>query len=111
VKTHKTIRITRRDIRRWGACLSGVADVAALLPARLSTNPEHNLRLALKLADQANKYDDRPYWLVRQYFTSDDALPDTPLLVGSIYDTQFDAYIIAQWLAWIADKLLTEQGK
>ena len=47
IKAHKTVTVTRRMLERSGACEDGLNEVADLLPAVISTDPEDNLELAI----------------------------------------------------------------
>lgn len=102
-------------LRSLGACAQGVLEMSRFLPAKISTNPERNLPLALKLAKAHGDDDghiDRAHWFAAKVLNnSERLLPDSNLLVGDAYDTQYDAFIIAQWLAWSADYLATKAGR
>lgn len=116
MKKHTTVTITKRMLQLvFSACGSGLEEVKHLLPAKVSTDPERNFALAFKLCKNHGAEDehaDRAFWLVSRAMGSRvDVFPTDDLLVGAMYDTQYDAFIIAQWLAWVADALATKAGR
>lgn len=116
MKKHTTVTVDRKLLLALGACGSGIAEMSRFLPAKISTDPERNLPLALKLTKAHGDEDehvDRAFWLVRRLIADRyDPLPDSNLLAGyTMCDTQYDAYIIAQWLAWSADAIATKAGR
>lgn len=116
MKKHTTVTITKKMLMKLGACASGLEEVAHFLPAKISTDPEKNIALACKLAKEHgadDEHTDRPFWLVFRASAErlTDVFPDGSLLVGDSYATQYDAFIIMQWLAWVADALATKAGR
>jgi hypothetical protein len=113
-KKHTTVTITLKTLAALNACGSGVADIAALLPAKISTDPERNIALATTLADAdwAKGVTDRVFWLARRLRVDvGSLLTDDGTIVGDNYATQRDACLIMQWLAMIADKIATKAGR
>lgn len=112
MKPHRTFTITKRMLKAEGVCSEGMRAVAHLLPAKLSTDPEKNLKIACALADSnyARGGGDAGYWL-RNAFVFDYVMPSSLLAAESQYYTQRDAWITAQWLAWVADALLSRTGR
>ena len=114
MKPHRTFTITREFLKKHDACEAGIARVAKLLPAKLSTDPEKNYKLAFALADSAPALEqgvDDAYFLVGLCTSECNKLPDDDLLIGTFYHTERDAWITAQYLAWIADVLLSRDGR
>lgn len=114
MKPHRTVTITKRMLKKAGACRQGVAAVEHLLPATLSTDPERNLEIALGLADSTPALRDNfdaAHWLMGTYSGEYNPLPNDHLLVGLYHQTQRDAWVTAQYLAWAADGLLTKAGR
>lgn len=116
MKKHTTVLITWNRLRMLGACRDGIDDIRPLLPCHISTDPEENQALACKLADSewAVEYSrDHVYWLAREHHISYlDLLPDGLILAGNVsHHTQIDAFLIAQWLAWVADIIATKAGR
>lgn len=111
MKKHTTVTITKKTLEDLGACFAGVEDVRHLLPAKLSTDPEKNYKIALKLADSRSARIglDRAWWLMVT-IAREHTLPNS-LLVGAYHYTQLDAWVIAQYLAWVADALATRDGR
>jgi hypothetical protein len=119
VKEHKSVHITASLLLdRFGACQSGIDKIEHLLPAVISTDPEDNAKLAfaLVLASDPMSGGDHDHarrcsaccgtiWLVEKLVErdarsewEDSPASDLPMLHQ-------------QWLAWIADKLLSEHGE
>lgn len=113
MKKHTTFVITRRLLKKAGACRGGIERVVHLLPAKLSTDPEKNYKIAFALADSDAAHDgtDDAHFLAGMYSGEYDKLPDEHLLVGAHFNTERDAYVTAQYLAWVADALLTKAGR
>lgn len=114
MKTHKTVTVTARMLKKFGACDEGIETVSEFLPAKLSTDPEKNIELACHMVDSAaalTRNFDGGHWLVHRATTESDVFPDGELLVGDYFDTQRDAWITAQYLAWVADGIATRAGR
>lgn len=125
---HKTITITLSYLRRLGACSAALKALkeAKILPAKISTDPDDNLKLALELtqAPASEIYPEHHCsrwlpWLAGQHVHNTDLPVDDALRAqyvfaletDSHYDGENDPTIAAQMLAMIADHLLTKQGK
>lgn len=127
---HKTITITLSYLRTLGACPAALTALkeAKILPARISTDPDDNLGLALELTQSpaGANFDKQTCsrwlpWLIAQYpsdecTTVDDAeaaqwTGDPLLETGSANEGENDPTVAAQMLAMIADHVLTKQGK
>lgn len=115
MKGHATVTITRKLLESLGACDDGIDAVKMYLGSKISTDPQKNFKLALALADSEetlDSHEDRAWWLVCHAIKRGGAmLPDGNLLVGACHETQRDAWITAQWLAWCADALATKAGR
>lgn len=113
VRSHRALRITRRFLQHHHAC-DGELDLvteANLLPATLSTDPEDNIQLAVRLVTAGLAYN--AFWFYRNvngytydfpWVTNSDTLPSA---VGATSDP----YQIAQILAMVADGYFTARGK
>ena len=112
MKPHRTVTITKRMLKGLGACQYGRTLVRPFLPARISTDPEKNLALACKLADArfAHEGSDPVYWFHRTV-AGEYVMPNSLLAAPYATQTQLDAWIVAQWLAWSADAILTKKGR
>lgn len=120
MRTHKCITITEKMLRDQGACIDGLEQARQFLPARISTDPEENLELAMDLADSARAI---AQWEDARWFASvldAESLgmyrPDNDYFFDQT-DNRVDAnnardpMLIAQYLAWAADALLTRRGR
>lgn len=115
MKTHKTIKITAKMLEGLRACSDGLERVSSLLPLEISTNPEENIRVAIKVAKASSFYDDT-FWLMATLVSPSDAEADQDYwydkdgadIGARSYD---DTYIIAQRLAACADVLLSKRGR
>lgn len=124
VKKHKTVKITKTLLKRMGACPWGMIVARPFLPAVVSTDPEDNYRLAIKIAGRAegdgfpdlgwvaqsgiervHTHDDKDYFLS----TEEKARGAQPTY--SMRNQYRDPYIIAQMLAAMADALLVRAGR
>ncbi len=115
MKPHRTVTITRRYLEWTGACPVGIARASHLLPAKISTDPEANIRLACELV-----------------YIGDRGNPNRTLSQGGIgsvfYGAGYRVYndlssacvdcgegidvgFIAQGLAILADELLSARGR
>lgn len=110
-KRHVTVTITEKLIRELNPCRDGFNALKHLLPAKLSTNPDDNIDLALEIAqsDRACCYHDDSWWLAAR-FRQYDGLPDTDT-GGLFYKDMQDPTIIAQRLAMVADALASKDGR
>jgi hypothetical protein len=112
IKKHTTVAITEEMLQRHMPCGPGLDCARPLLPAKFSTDPHKNL----KLADKWTKTD-RPFdlsWLTAAlcdlYITTPDEY-DEVRLVDETYDWSRDAWVVAQNMAIIADHLATKEGR
>lgn len=129
-KPHRTVRITHKMLLDLRACRSGLSAAEPFLSARVSTDPDANLPLALRICDavwagfdgkgfDTNNYHraaDNVSWLIDEMnlhgegtlFWSDGNGPNGP------FERQYhgtDAGVIAQQLAMIADAILSKRGR
>lgn len=129
-KKHVTVLLTEDMVREARVC-GAVEHYKALLPAKISTDPEKNLRLAVKLAKhpRATTNPGDLEFLLWQIlgmctglgFETDANMPD-----GDYVDWPEDSHVeveeptarahtdpmvIQQWLAWIADRIATRDGR
>lgn len=115
MKTHKTITVTKRMLcKKLNACDGGVADVKSFLPATVSTDPEDNIKLAIKLIEAGVghhaafivnhvAYDPALYLSLEERSNS---------LNGQTGLAWYkDPYTMAQMLAAGADAILTSKGR
>lgn len=115
MKTHKTVTITEQWLRDYGRfCWSGIERMSRHLPATISTDPNKNLDLACDIAsrliDVAETGQGTPcdvYYMVLVIVDDVEMLSDS----DAFRPCEQDPGVIAQQLAAIADKLLTEQGR
>ncbi len=116
MKTHKTITITERQLHKLDACTDGLAAAKRLriLPLRISTDVDENMWLACKFADdnqRAGQGHRDVVWLFNEVVSA----------YGSAYSIPWpeyttlcayvlcDAWIVGQWLAMIADHVVTKR--
>lgn len=111
MKTHGTVMITRKLLEHYNACRFGLQCVAALLPARISTNVDDNFDLACQLA-QVERPDVGWLATVVGLRAFDDVYKILSLAVlDQNGDADQDPMVIAQRLAMIADKMLSDKGR
>lgn len=135
MKIHKTVTITARTLKKLKACEDGLANVLPLLPVKISTDPQDNIKLAMQLMKPrpygGAGFDSAPAenldWLASKVLVgpegdsySEDVHPDYHTYPGpdntgeptkSYFDVRADAHLVAQGLAMIADKLLSDRGR
>lgn len=122
VKDHVKVKFTRKMLEEYDPCDTGLEEALSLLPATLSTNPEDNYALALTIAqsERALIGGNDAYWLVieatRQYgvYVDADYRYGDPALNDwwpDRLEESTDPFLIAQYLAMVADHLATGQGK
>lgn len=121
VKTHTTVKVTERLLKSRRACSGGLHRMEPFLPATLHTDVEKNLDLAISMIDHINalfRYSEPlvrlndVHWLTLTLNLESD-VTDNGYLIGDTCRTinNFDASVVAQRLAAIADKLATEAGR
>lgn len=116
MKTHKTVKITERMLRRLHACDDGIK-LCKRLGGTISTDPLKNMSKALQIAE----YHRETYWCIGHvaWLAARLKLGLAARMGGTIRlpdDSEpiypsWDAYQVAQMLAWIADRILTKQGR
>lgn len=121
-KKHVTIDFTIEMLDKLNPCPAGREAALAFLPAKLSTDPEENIDLACALAcsERAAAGQSDARWLMSK------VAGDTSIICCSGCDRDYyynalhersggdpheDPLLIAQYLAWIADKLATDAGR
>lgn len=110
IKPHRTIVLKREHIPS-DACRDGLEAARELLPMRISTNPHENFEQAQRLVNIHKRQTweiGHAHWLARRLgaCTLDDLIE-----AGLGVNDGWDAWIVAQQLSWIADKLLSDRGK
>lgn len=122
-KVHRTVQLTAQSLVTLGCCREGVDEVASMLPADVSTDPEQNIALAEALAELDKAYYPQDVagisslvWCASQYGKGGVDDLDVYCVGGARsrsgqrpYGT--DIGIIAQGLAMAADRILTREGK
>lgn len=120
MKFHTTITITRSELEAKGACTRGLAAASALLPAKVSTDPEQNIELALAFVEQCDGANWRALDFLYWYATAayDYAAAYDADAADAANDAAYDAdayasdiSLVAQVLAIIADAVACNQGK
>ena len=116
IKSHARVTVTARDLRRFDACDLGIRCVRKLLPMTLSTNPEDNIKVARALHDIDQGH--RAWWFRAAlddwnvcYGTCCDETMRDARDVGEVVDHENDVYVVAQVLAWAADKIAAKEGR
>lgn len=120
MRSHKTITITGRMLRRLEACSDGIFETAELLPAKVSTYPEDNIELASELIDAG--HGNHVAWLADRAATvaidasmtwpdNDYSIKSNGVRAMDFTPCTADVFIIAQWLAHAADYLLMMKGR
>lgn len=117
-KKHVTIDFTIEMLDKLNPCAAGREAALAFLPAKISTDPEKNIALALKLAQAPRASDGRwedALWLeavvLKDYGTWPDCDYQRRGGIRIIRDEADDPLLIAQYLAMVADKLATDAGR
>ena len=122
MKTHKTFTITKKFLASLEACVRGVSKIEHLLPAKISTDPEQNIALAIEIAEVERSTDAGwadTWWLAAHALQKADTFypdafrgwPDSYNFDNAGANPDADPFVVAQYLAWAADALLTKQGK
>lgn len=118
MKTHRRVRLTAKMLRDLRPCGYGYDAALAFLPASISTDPEDNLELALRIADseRARQGFSDVYWLSLRTFGSDvgsdDAYPDESYWHRDQYRQMSDDPVLGtQHLAMVADAILRGRGR
>lgn len=124
VKTHKTVRITDKLLKKLDACDRARERLKQFLPAVISTDPNKNHAIAEALFEEHEKsrhvYLDpmwTAWWLIAN--TPGAGNEDYPNIEDYPNDYYVDQEagstaatdIAAQWLAIAADRLLTAKGR
>ena len=127
-KWHTTVTITEEIVDRYDPCRSGKENAlaAGVLPCTLSTDPDENVDLALRVA-QLVASDGVPdeclgcrvtttgyhvEWLAKMMDALDVEGVDWALHYSTNTGDHFDLVSrLAQCFAWVADKLATEEGR
>ena len=120
-KKHTTVQLTLERIQRARPCAPGLRAAQMLLPVKISTDPEKNIELALDWL-QLNEHlsHGHPSWAAMDARlwahwamlhivpgANCDDYPDLP----SEYLQPNTVGLVAQWLAWMADAIATEEGR
>lgn len=114
MKTHKTIMYTVEMLDKLNPCSSGRASARPFLPAKLSTDPEENIELALELAQADPKLN--MTWFATASAEGTVVACDRDYHYDSTgananRESHRDPFLIAQYLAWIADAIATRDGR
>lgn len=114
MNVHKSVRLTAKMLDALNPCEAGFAAVQKYLPVDISSDPDDNLKLALRLADSARAncgYSD-VYWLSLKLTDHNDEYPDGDYWLGDRYrHISDDPMLVAQYLAMVADAILTRSGR
>ena len=121
---HTTVTVTDQLLINRGACGAARNSLRPLLPAKLSTRPELNLDLACAVIDTVRDNHYLQAWLDWMFNDALETYADNTRPDGVDYfrncrgtwlddgrDYRSDPFIIAQWLAAIADGLARKQGR
>lgn len=117
---HRTVRLTARKLRDLGACEEGVDGFKEFLPCKISTDPEENIDLALRLVAFEEQERDTVYTLSSLSATLDWNENDIAGWADAdAHDIgkpgednwRLDPYRTAQVLAAYADSILVRSGK
>lgn len=108
VKVHRKIRITLKMLREWRACNRAIKTLrkAGLLGSFISTNPEENTSLVLRLTALEDRTDFMWVGFMTDWLAN--TLP-TQRQYGEPYRSG-DTFTLPQRFAWLADALATERG-
>lgn len=107
---------------KFNPCATGRAAALPFLPAKLSTYPEKNIELALELAQSESV---NTAWLKNSIVVSPNGDSDVDICCDVCdpdyhYDSggrdlrrssSGDPFLIAQYLAWVADSIATRDGR
>lgn len=119
---HQTIMLTSQMLVDMRCCAPGILDVvsAGLVPCEISTDPEENIDLVVKLIHETNRdiyyvvkrrpvanYD-RAYTSPAQHLVDDF---EVELALGNVPSRWADPWVGAQLLATWADALLTREER
>lgn len=107
-KYHGEIMITRDYLQEMKACIDSINAVCGLLPVTLSTDPEDNLEVAETLIEDVERMD--RLWFLRRTGCWKCTCREVPLPAVDFADLN-DPYVVAQFLAHYADRVLTKEGK
>lgn len=115
MKYHGTVKITQTLLHRLNACGIGMRQVSPFLPATISSDPEDNVDLGNLLAVCCGS---EVRWLYRTVIGHSAPYVNWACYYNSKNNTVYgymeadlDGWVIAQWLAHIADRMLTERGR
>ena len=120
-KRHRRLEVTRSMLKKLEACPNGIRAMRRYLPARLSTDPEQNIALAMRIHNEDDDGQDRVHnvrWLwgrVAGRCPCPGCMPELSESVRGcrtyeLYEPHQDPYVTAQILAWIADATLALEG-
>ena len=115
-KPHRTFKVTARWLKsRLHACPYGVSTMRGFLPAEVSTDPESNIALAIRLVREGQGH--RVFWLSRHVRISYGTETVAPLPPQDCFPYDYalapavdDVFVIAQVLAMVADVVLGAKG-
>lgn len=107
VKPHRKIRITLKMLRKWRACDRAVKTLrkAGLLGSFISTDPEENIPLVLRLT----ALEDRTGYMWQGFMTDWLSKQNRNNEYGFPFSSG-DTFTLPQRFAWLADALATERG-